>query len=134
MKAFYKKRIDLNGVEFKKLTCLRAKYLHEKAKILQAKQTPRNGSLNYKTISLSVEGEISNFRERKELVEKKIHKEVLKLNGPLWKSDNVRLRIKPISYTFRNGFRKIIRQAKTPSSRFHQPFSPLTSSQSISNI
>lgn len=134
MRAFYKKRIDLNGVEFKKLTCIRAKYLHEKAKDLQAKQTPRNSSLNHTLISLSVEGEINNFRERKELVDKKLRKELQKLNNPLWKSDKTSLRTRPPSYTFRNGFKKIVRQSKTPSSKFHQPFPSLLSSQSISNI
>jgi hypothetical protein len=113
MRTFDWGRNDLNGVEFRKLSNTQAKYLHEKAKILQAKQSPRNGSLNNSMISLNVDGEMNNFRERREIVEKRIDKEKLKLNNPLWRSDSVAKSGPKKGWTYRNGFRKIVRQGRT---------------------
>jgi len=110
--TFERRRNDLNGVEFRKLNNIEAKYLHEKAKFLQAKQTPRNGSLNNTTISLSVNAEMNNFRERREIVEKRFFKEKLKLNNPLWRSDSVVKSRPQKGWTYRNGFRKILRQGR----------------------
>jgi hypothetical protein len=114
-----KKRNDLNGVHFKKLSHLQAKYLHEKARKLQSTRTPRNSSLNCKNISLNIEEEIQKFNLRKELVNKKISLEISKLNSPLWASPPPTKKIELPSWTFRNGFRKIVRISRTPMSKYH---------------
>ena len=120
-----RKKYDLNGIHFKKLSNTQAKYLHERAKRLQSNRTPKNSSLNRTQISLNIEEEIIKFNERRESLDKKISSEISKLNSPLLTLNVQNRKPELPNWTYRNGFKKTIRISNVPLSKYHNRASHL---------